>query len=92
MLVYSKSMSKGNPHNYKHVVKYLQQKSIDYVEYNAGTHLKILGATAAIELWPSQMTYHILKSENSIRAGEYNKLDFYFNENQLGNLLNESGI
>lgn len=82
-------MAKGNfEYNYPKVIKYLKGKDIEYVEYSGGQHLRIMGATALVDLWPSRMTYHIIQSEKPVRANEYARLSILFDGDALGALLN----
>lgn len=82
------SRKRGNfDHNYPLVVKFLKDNDIDFVEYNGGQHLKIMGATRYIELWPSRMTYHVIMSEGAA-SNEYSRLSYFFKEDELDGLLN----
>lgn len=81
-------MAKGNfDYNYPRVKKYLDDNDIEYQEYSGGQHMKILGETAYVELWPSRMTYHVIQSERPL-DGEYRRLSFYFDKDELEQILN----
>lgn len=75
-------------YNAPRVKAYLDDKGFEYVEYNRGQHVKILGATASIELWPSRMKYKIIDAEYTIR-NVYGQLSYYFNEKELDELLSK---
>lgn len=75
--------------NYPDVIRYLEANEIPYEEFSDGQHLRIYGAVSQIDLWPSRMTYHVIKSERPVRADEYPRLGFYFDEKKLDTLLNE---
>lgn len=92
-------MSKRNSnfqYNYPILINWLRLHGIPYCEYGGGQHLKILGATAAIELWPAQMTFHVLESESTRELetdqGRYYRysrlLDKRINIQQLEEILN----
>lgn len=84
------SRSKGNFHyNYPVVMKYLKDNDVVYAEYADGQHLRIMGAVSIIDLWPSRMTYHVIKSEKPVRADEYRRLNIYADIKELDKLLNE---
>ncbi len=74
--------------NYGRVAKWLLANQIPFAEYNDGGHLKVAGATTAIELWPGTMKYHILESEDPRRRG-YASLSRNFRPEELNKLLNE---
>jgi hypothetical protein len=85
------SKRRGNfYHNYPLVIKYLTDNKIAYAEYANGQHLKILGDTTIIDLWPSRMTYHIIRSEEPHRPNEYSRLSFSFDELELDRILKGS--
>ncbi len=73
-------------YNYSRVIDWLDKNEIEYIEYNGGQHLRILGDVSLVDLWPSRMTCHIIESESS-QAG-YKRLDFKFNPKQLEAVLN----
>lgn len=81
--------SKSNhAHNYPRVIKYLEDKHIDYWQSDDHQHLKILGPRTQLELWPSRMTYHVIESEVEILStNRYYRLSFYFNDKELEELL-----
>jgi hypothetical protein len=80
-------MSRGNfDHNYPLVIKYLEDHDIPYEEYNAGQHLRIIGPTALVDLWPSRMKYHILQTEN-VDPNAYLQLNISFDEKELERIL-----
>lgn len=83
-------MSKGGnfDHNYPIIIKWLRKNGIEYSKFNHGYHFKILGATTAIELWPSRMTYHVLMSEHP-ETTEYLRLSWNVDLKELDKLLNE---
>lgn len=82
-------MAKSNwQHNHPKVTSWLNDNDIEYIEYNAGLHLKILGATAYVELWPSKMTYHIIQSEHPSASNKYGRLSPLFVAHELDDLLN----
>jgi hypothetical protein len=82
------SRRRGNfDHNYPLVIRYLEDNEIEYVEYANGQHLRIMGDVSLVDLWPSRMTYHIVQSEETHRANEYNRLNINFNESELAEIL-----
>lgn len=82
------SRNKGNfEYNYPRVIKYLKKNGYEYTEHNFGQHIKIMGDTQMIELWPSRMIYHVLESEGPVRDRDYPRLSFWFDEAELNNLL-----
>lgn len=74
--------------NYPKVIKWLKKNGIPFEEYNGGQHLKILGATAAIELWPGNMKWHGLMFEDWRKRG-YHAMSRWFSPTQLDKVLNE---
>lgn len=81
-------------HNYPHVINYLDSENIEYVEYNGGQQLRILGATRLVDLWPSRMKYHIIASEVPTST-TYSSLGSWFfddddSKKELHDLLNGS--
>lgn len=73
--------------NYPKVMKYLEKRGLEYVEYSDGQHLKIFGEVAAIDLWPSRMVYHVIESELPA-TDKYPSLGFNYREKELDILLN----
>lgn len=84
------SRRRGNfDYNYPRLKAYLEKHGYPFCEYNNGQHFKILGPTAAVELWPSTMKYRIIESEESAQSIYYRMLDLdkNFNELDMDNLL-----
>ena len=75
-------------YNYPKVIKYLKDNDIEFFEYNGGHHIKILGGTSLIDLWPSKMKYHVIGSEGPSTTGYY-QLSSYFEEKELDEILNQ---
>ena len=69
-------------YNYPRVIDWLDKNEIEYIEYNGGQHLRILGDVSLVDLWPSRMTYHVVESEEASKY-DYARLDFKFNAEQL---------
>lgn len=82
-------MARGNfDHNYPIIIEWLKKNGLEWSEFSGGQHLKILGITTAIELWPSRMTYHVLTSEHP-ETTEYLRLSWNVDLKELDKLLNE---
>ncbi len=78
-------------YNYPRVVKFLDKNGYDYKVFDSeGQHIRILGNTCLVDLWPSKMTYHIIEAEFPI-DNKYPKLCFQFDKSELETLLNKTG-
>lgn len=82
-------MSKGNwSYNYPKVIKFLEDNGYEYHQCDEhGQHLKVMGATTIIDLWPSRMVYHIIRSEKAHCVNDYPRLSYYFNKDELRKVL-----
>jgi hypothetical protein len=73
--------------NYPRVIKYLEDHDIDYMEYNGGQHLRILGPVSLVDLWPSRMVYHVIESEIPPDTKYHRPDDELYDEKLLNKLL-----
>lgn len=81
---------KGNfYHNAPIIHRFLKDNDIPYQEFAGGQHLRIMGATKLVDLWPSRMTYHVIEAEDVISSEEmgYPKLKFNCDVKQLEELF-----
>jgi hypothetical protein len=79
-------MSKPIYSNYGDLEEFLEKNDIEYHKL-ASFHYRILGPVALVDIWPGQMTCHIIVTEG-VDTPEYFKLDRYFNEAQVDAVLN----
>lgn len=82
---------RGNfEHNYPKVIKWLKDNDVPYHEFADGQHLRIMGPTRLVDVWPSRMTYHIVDDEDAVpsKLDGYRRLNFWFDEVEFEKLIN----
>lgn len=79
-------MSKPNYANYRLLEKYLEENEIDYAKLSP-SHFRVLGDVAIVDVWPGQMTVHVVQTE-AIDPNRYFRMSYKFNGKELENVLN----
>lgn len=78
-------MAKPNYANYRKLADYLNENEIEY-EQLSPSHFRVLGPVAIVDVWPGQMTVHVLQTEG-VDPNRYFRMDSNFNAKQLDAVL-----
>lgn len=78
-------MAKPVYENYDRLEEYLNKNEIEY-ERLSPSHYRILGPVAIVDIWPGQMTVHVIQTEG-VDPNRYFRMDRYFNEKQVTAVL-----
>ena len=78
-------MAKPNYANYPALEKWLQENEIEYQQLSP-SHYRILGPVAIVDVWPGQMTVHVIQTEG-VDPNRYFRMGRNFNPVQLDAVL-----